>query len=415
MGHKQLAPINPTDSYPTFLKKRVTNNASGKLVGSPTIIKMGSKESAKKLEELTKQHSITEVVDNYGEQYAELLLSKNAHLYQANDSVQKASVKDALKAHYSGKHHWQLGSWVYFPWDQKLVHILSQKDFEDLRTIRNRDLITAAEQAQLFDFEVACFGMSVGSASALALAITGISRRMKLIDEAVISGSNLNRIETGVKNVGLPKALAIGRQIYEMNPYSTISYFDKITAKNAASIFDKPWPIKLAIDEIDELEMKIKIRVEAKNRRIPVLMASELGDSVVLDIERYDLDPDYPLFHGLVPDAEGLLKRKIKNKREWMKYAVQILDPNNMPLKLQESLLKIGTTIVTHPQLGSTVMMTGGVMAFAVKNIALGSKLESGRHLISLENTFLADHQTRVHKRKHKKHTRIINQAMESM
>ncbi|MBI2285818.1 ThiF family adenylyltransferase [Candidatus Saccharibacteria bacterium] len=376
---------------------------------------MGSKKSDKALEDLVKRHTITEVVDNYGEQYAELLLSRNAHLYRANYSVQVASIKDLLKEHYGKNEHWRMGSWAYFPWSQKLVHILDQTNFEELRTIRNRDLITTQEQAKLFDFEIACFGMSVGSANALAMAITGISRRIKLVDQAVISGSNLNRILTGVEDVGVGKATAIGRQIYEMNPYSSVEYYDKIDNRNAAAIFDKPWPIKLAIDEIDDLEMKIKIRVEAKKRRMPVLMASELGDTVVLDVERYDLEPDHELFHGLVPGVEELLNRRIENSREWMKHAIRILDPNNMPLKLQKSLLKIGSTIVTHPQLGSTVMMTGGVLAFAVKNIALGNTLRSGRYLISLENMLLADHQTRGHRRHHKKHTKIIKKAIESM
>jgi hypothetical protein len=98
-----------------------------------------------------------------------------------------------------------------------------------------------------------------------------------------------------------------------------------------------------------------------------------------------------------------------------MKYAVAILDPNNMPIKMQKSLLKIGTTIVTHPQLGSTVMMTGGVITFAVKHIALGGAMASGRYLISLENIMLADHKTQKHKREHKKHTKIIQSAINSM
>jgi len=415
MGHKQLAPSNPAKSYPSYLSSLKLDGRAAKEADQPVLVRMQSKGAEQQLEKLAKSQKIIDVIDNYGEQFAELLLSRNAHLYRANYSVQVASVKDMLKEHYGSTVHWKMGSWVYFPWSQRLVHILDQENFEELRTIRNRDLITAQEQQTLFNFEVACFGMSVGSASALALAITGISRKIKLIDGAVISGSNLNRISTGVESVGLPKALVIGRQIYEMNPYSEVAYFDKITTGSAGDIFDKPWPLKLAIDEIDDLEMKIKIRVEAKKRHIPVLMATELGDTVMLDVERYDLEPDRPLFHGAIPGIEDMLGKKLENHREWMKHAVRIIDPVNMPIKMQESLLKIGTTVVTHPQLGSTVMITGGVLAFAAKNIALGNSLGSGRYVISLENQFLADHKTRVHRRHHKKHTQIINKALESM
>ncbi len=112
---------------------------------------------------------------------------------------------------------------------------------------------------------------------------------------------------------------------------------------------------------------------------------------------------------------EELLHKNLENYREWTKHAVKILDPINMPLKLQQSVLKIGTTIVTHPQLGSTVMMTGGMLAFAAKSIALGYPLKSGRYVISLEKELLADHQTRKYRRRHKQHTKIIRSSVNSM
>jgi hypothetical protein len=144
-------------------------------------------------------------------------------------------------------------------------------------------------------------------------------------------------------------------------------------------------------------------------------MATELGDTIMLDVERFDLEPDRPLFHNMVPDVERLLTQPPENHREWMKHAVRIIDPKNMPMKMQQSLLKIGSTIVTHPQLGSTVMMTGGVLAFAAKNIALGNPLKSGRYLISFERELLSDHNTRRYKRLHKRHTKVMHRAIDAM
>lgn len=414
MGHNKLVETDPSKNYPDFLKGLGSYNNKD-IKNHPIIVRMDSEGSETKLKSLIKANKISEVIDNYGEQFAELVLSKNAHLYRANPNVQIASIAKILDEHYGKSESWKTGTWVYFPWSGKLIHILEQVDFEDLRTIRNKDLITSDEQKKLFDYSIASFGMSVGSAGALAVGISGISRKIKLIDGAVISGSNLNRIMTGVSNVGVGKATVIGRQIYEMNPYSEISYFDKVDHSNIKEILENPWKANLAIDEIDDLEMKIKIRLESRRLKIPVLMATELGDTVMLDVERYDLEPNRELFHGLVPGIDRLASEPPENHREWMKYAVKIIDPKNMPIRMQGSLLKIGSTIVTHPQLGSTVMITGGVLAFAVKNIALGHKLESGRYVVSLENNMLKDHGTRSHKKAHKKHTKIINRAMESM
>ncbi len=416
MGHAQLVKDDPSQDYPIFLKQAHQAAVPGAHEAQPMLIDMSKPTAAKDLQKLIADRQITDVVDNYAEQYAELLLSRNAHLYRAKYAVQVASIAELLQEHYAGKQPWTLGSWVYFPWSHQLVHILAQPDFEDLRTIRNRDLITTAEQVTLFDFGVACFGMSVGSASALAMAISGISRKIKLIDGAVISGSNLNRILTGVASVGKSKAVTIGQQIYEMNPYSTVEYYDKALPDNMADIFDKPWPVKLVVDEIDDIEMKVRIRFEARKRKIPVVMATELGDTVMLDVERYDLEPDRDLFHGMLDGIEELLDKPLENYREWTKHAVRIIDARNMPLKMQHSILKIGTNIVTHPQLGSTVMVTGGLVAFAVKNIALGDNtMRSGRYVISLENTLLADHKTRKYKRAHKKHTKVIHKATSAM
>ncbi|MEO5627428.1 MAG: ThiF family adenylyltransferase [Candidatus Saccharimonadales bacterium] len=415
MGHKKLVLTNPSEKYPQFLKTAAKTGPQDDLHDKPVLVKMSDKDSLKQLESLIKASPSLEIIDNYDEQYAELLLSKNAHLYRAKYEVQVASIDKLLTEHYAKKQPWELGTWVHFPWKNQLVHILAQEDFEDLRTIRNRDLITPKEQKKLFEFEAVAFGMSVGSAGALALGISGISRRLKLVDGAVISGSNLNRILTGVSSVGKSKALVIARQIYEMNPYSTIANYDKVDSSNIGEIFETPWPVQIAIDEIDDIEMKINIRIEARKRKIPVIMATELGDTIMLDVERFDQEPNRPLFHNLIPGIEKLSEQKLENYREWTKHAVNIIDPQNMPLRMQEALLKIGTTIVTHPQLGSTVMMTGGVLAFAAKNIALGNPLKSGRYVISLETELLADHQTRHYRKAHKKHTKVIHRAVNSM
>lgn len=415
MGHKRLVVSDPSREYPDFLKKASRPVSDGSLAEAPVVIDMGQPGAAEELKRLVGTNPDAEIVDNYAEQYAELLLSKNAHLYRANYEVQVASIAKLLDEHYAGKKPWTLGSWVFFPWKNQLVHLLAQDEFEALRTIRNRDLITSEEQKKLLDFEVACFGMSVGSASAQALGISSISRRIKLIDGAVISGSNLNRILTGVSSVGKSKALVIDQQLYEMNPYATVKCFDKVAADNIDDIFDNPWPVQLVIDEIDDIEMKVRIRHEARKRKVPVLMATELGDTIMLDVERYDQEPERPLFHGKIPHIEELLEKEISDYREWTRHAVSIIDPSNMPLKMQHSLLKIGTTIVTHPQLGSTVMVTGGVLAFAAKNIAIGNPLKSGRYVISLEKQFLPDHQSRKYRRQHKKHTKVIKAAVSSM
>lgn len=417
MAHARLATDDHSAEWPKFLQsaKHKTDGYQARSE-APLLVRMYTADAEAKLKELVGSNPIIQVIDNYDEQFAELQLSLDAHLYRANESVQINSIQEKLQEHYGDKPSWQLGSWVYYPWRQELIHVLAEEDFNRLRTIRNRDLITEDEQRQMYDFPMACVGMSVGSASALSLVLSGASRQLKIADGAVISGSNLNRIMTGVNNVGVEKSLAIARLAYEMNPYMQIRRFKKITGDSIVELFDKPWAVKAVIDEIDDLEIKIRLRLEAKQRRLPVIMATELGDSVMLDVERFDLEPDRPLFHGLVPDIEKILERKDMNYREWQKHAAAIIGTKNMPVLLQKSLLKIGTSIVTHPQLGSTVLMTGGVTTYAIKRIATGQKMPSGRSVISLDHLLVPDeYATRKHRRHQKRHTKILKKSLESM
>lgn len=416
MGHARLTNVDYSKEWPSYLREVAQATKAKPTADAPILIEMSAKGAENSLEKLILTQSITELIDNYDEQLAELYLSQNAHLYRANTSVQKSSISAYLKEHYAATEQWKMGSWVYYPWTGRLIHILDRQRFNELRTIRNRDLITKEEQVVLSNFNVACLGMSVGSSSALALTLSGISDHIKLADGAVISGSNLNRILTGVTSIGKEKATVIMRQLYEMNPYVNVyAAPGKVTQASIQTLFESPWPINIVIDEIDDLEIKIRLRIEARKRGIPVLMATELGDSIMLDVERYDLDRNQPLFHGLIKDVEAIIDKKDMTQRQWMKYATSIIDPDNVPLNMQQSLLKIGTTVVTHPQLGATAMMTGGVLAFAVKQIALGKPFPSMREVISLEKSLVKDQRSRKQRRIHKRHTKVLKRSLEAM
>jgi hypothetical protein len=415
MGQGKLTAVDHSAEWPTSLKKLAGKAQHVNEAWQPIVVEMHRPGAAKKLDELLEKNTVRQVIDNYDEQYAELIVSRHPQLYQASLEVKRESLKEYLRSHFADKKSWQAGSWVYYPWNGKLVHVLEKELFLESRTIRNKDLITEHEQYKFAEFNVGCAGMSVGSNVALTLALSGGSQRIKLADGAVISASNLNRILTGVHDVGDVKSRVIARKLYEMNPYMEIACYDQnITDDTIADFFETPWPIHAVVDEIDDLKTKIQLRIEAKKRRIPVIMATDLGDDVMLDIERFDLDPDLPLFHGLVAGVEELLTKEV-SKREWLKHATAIIGSHNTPLRMQQSLLKVGTKLVTQPQLGSTALMSGVAAAYAIRQIATGERLKSGRTLISLDKHLRSDLVTFQHRRTHRKHTKQLNRALKSM
>jgi hypothetical protein len=414
MGQGKLTANDHSKEWPEALRKAATTASHDTESWQPILIEMGSKKSETALNELVEKHRVRQIIDNYDEQYAELVVSRHPQLYQSSLEVKRESLKEYLADHFAGKKPWQMGAWVYYPWTGNLIHILEKELFIESRTIRNKDLITADEQQKYGDFAVGCAGMSVGSNVALSLGISGGSQKIKLADGAVISASNLNRIMTGVYDVGNSKSLVIARKLAEMNPFMEVARFGNIDETNVDDFFMRPWPINVVVDEIDDLKTKILLRVEARKRRIPVVMVTDTGDDAMLDVERFDLDGSLPLFHGVVPGVEELLTKEV-SKREWLKYATSIIGPQNTSLRLQQSLLKIGTKLVTQPQIGPSAMMSGVVAAYAIRQIALGEKLKSGRTIISLDKHLRTDLVTFKHRAAHKKHTKRLKRALDSM
>src|SRR6185312_10765787 len=136
-----------------------------------------------------------------------------------------------------------------------------------------------------------------------------------------------------------------------------------ITADNLGAFLDD---LDLVIEECDSLDVKLLVREAARQRRIPVLM--ETSDRGILDVERYDLEPDRPLFHGLLPglssaDLEGL------TIQEKAPYVLRILGAADVSSRGAASLLEVGETITGWPQLGSEVTLGAATAAAAVRRI----------------------------------------------
>jgi predicted ThiF/HesA family dinucleotide-utilizing enzyme len=289
------------------------------------------------------------------------------------------------------------GVWVYFPWSGILSHILNEKDFQIVRTARNRNLINQTEQEKFHNATIGIGGLSVGSSVAFALVLQGGPKHIKLADMDRLALTNTNRVLMGVDHLGSLKVEMAARRIYEINPYTKIELFPEgLNPENIGTFFEN---LNLIVDEIDNLAIKYLIRTEAKKRKIPVIMAADNGDNAVVDVERYDLDPNLPFFHGRLGETSyeelsGLDKFGIG------KTITKHIGAENVTARTQESLLEMGKTIVSWPQLGGAALINGAAVAYCVRKILNNQPLENNRALISLDEKLIPEYNSETEAKK---------------
>ena len=160
--------------------------------------------------------------------------------------------------------------------------------------------------------------------------------------------------------------------------------------------------LDIIIDEIDNLAVKFLIREEAKRRRLPVLMAADNGDNGVVDIERYDLDPQPEFFHGRMGKVTYEELASL-DKLGIGRMITKQVGPENVTLRMQQSLTEIGKTIVSWPQLGGAALLNGSAVAYCVRRILNKQPLENNRAIISLDEKFIPDYDVPESQKKRQK------------
>jgi nitroreductase len=270
--------------------------------------------------------------------------------------------------------------------------VLPPEAFRELRLDRNRPRLMAEDMACLSEFTVGIAGLSVGNAIALTLALEGAVGHLRLADFDSLDLSNMNRVRAAVHDIGLPKTLLVARQIAELDPYLGISLLDGIRQDNVGEFLrggaELGPPLDVLIDECDSLSVKFLLRHEARAAGVPVLM--ETSDRGMLDVERFDVEPQRPLFHGLAGDTTdvgdgGFSVGDDAARARKAAVAIRLLDAPMISTRLAASFLEIDSTISSWPQLASDVVLGGASVTIAVRRLALGHLLPSGRRYVDLE------------------------------
>lgn len=358
--------------------QQLTVNPENKLVFIPEFFRLNIPADKKAFNDLHSENKVLFIHDEIYGQLQELIKSQNPSVRIKSDEYEGRVTK-----HLKGRAIDEYGVWVYYPWSGRLVHLLDEDEFIEVRTNRNQYKITRAEQSTLSTKKIGIIGLSVGQSIALTLSMERGFGELRLADFDTLELSNLNRIRTGLHNMGVPKVVIAAREIAEIDPFLKVHcFFDGLTEANMDSFFTGNGKLDLLIDECDGLDIKIISRYKARELKIPVVM--DTSDRGMLDVERFDLEPDRPILHGTVANVNPQTIKELTNE-EKIPIILQMLGIENISLRAKASMVEVEQSINTWPQLASSVTLGGAVGADVCRRILLDQFHQSGRYYIDLD------------------------------
>ena len=341
---------------------------------APTLLDARAPESAAALVALLADPAVV-VVDELAEQLEQLVRGR-----APGEQLSEARLRDGVESLLESREPAAFGTWAFYPWSRRLVHVLPEPLHRELRLDRNRYAITTDEQDRLTGLCVAVAGLSVGRAVVSTMAHEGIGGELRLADFDVLDLSNLNRVVGGLADVGVSKVVLAAREVAELDPYIRVVAYPG--GVEESTIADFVAGADVVVDECDDLEMKVRLREHARAARRPVVMAT--SHRGMLDVERFDLDPDRPAFHGLLGDVTSVALGGLTTKQK-VPYVIRILDPASLTDRAAASMVEVKESVSTWPQLASDVALGGAMVANAVRRIALGELTASGRFYADLD------------------------------
>lgn len=323
--------------------------------------------------------------DTIRTQIVELLACRNPSL-QKQEILDQNMVEDHLAKNKQSIENY--GVWVHYPWKNQLVHILDEEEFIEVRTNRNKYKITQEEQDLLRTKKVGIIGLSVGRAVATTIALERIAGEIRLADFDRIELSNLNRIQAPLTELGLNKTITTAREIAELDPFINVKCYDQgLSESNIHDFLLTNEKLDLLIEECDDLKLKVFSRIVCRELSIPVVM--ELNDNCIVDIERFDLEAERPIFHGLVDESLEFKDYNNLDIEEKTQIILKIFPSEVLSARTLESFKEVNKSIVSWAQLGSEVIYGGALLVRISKMIFLGEYNNSGRFSFDVFNSIL--------------------------
>ncbi len=345
----------------------------------PLLFRLSDAKDSSALDDLLVKHPEITVIDAIDSQLIELI-----KLRHPKEKFSDQQIEMMIIEHLGNCSREKYGVWVYYAWNNTLVHILDKDEFYEVKTNRNQHKITREESEFLSKQIVGVVGLSVGRTISVTMTMEHSYGEIRIADFDVLELSNYNRIRAGLPDLGVKKTVSLAREIAQIDPFVKVTCFhDGLTEDNIDTFFTGNGKLNALVDECDGLDIKILLREKAKALGIPVIM--DMNDRGTMDIERFDLEPDRPLLHGLIGHLDSSKLKGLTNEQK-IPYIMPMLGEQTISNKLRASMLEIEQTLTTWPQLAADVTLGGAVAANVYRRIILGEFTDSGRYFVDIDD-----------------------------
>lgn len=243
---------------------------------------------------------------------------------------------------------------------------------------------------------VAIAGGSVGNNIMHGAVMDLRPQHVKIADKSIYKMENINRVRLNYWDVVQSnknrlhasdtllrnKAEVMASQLYAIDPYLNVHIYNEGVHKKNINRFlgaSKGEPqADIVIEEVDDPRIKLLIREEARKRKIPLIMASDMGSCIQLDILRYDKKQTLPLTYGtrddkLYASMEAVYENP-SNREIFFQFVDDLIGTDYRQDELKkiiEGKTEIPTSTII-PQLGSTAAVAGGMVAETICRLRLG-------------------------------------------
>ncbi len=296
------------------------------------------------------------------------------------------------------------GIYAYYPDRKEMVRYSSEFWHRVVATASTSMLLADPEyklrwveiRKILEETTIAVAGASVGNNVTHAAVMDMRPKHIKIADKSRYKMENINRVRLGyadmvesnakrqdvMQSLMRNKALVTASQLYAMDPFINVYVYENGVEEKTLNVFfdgkDSEPKADMIIEEVDDPRIKLTLREEARKRGLPLLMVSDLGSSVQIDILRYDKDKSLPLTWGvddnmLIESMEEVYAHPGDRSR-FFNFVDKLIGTDYRSDELARIIdqrCEIPTSTII-PQLGSTAMVAGGILAEAIVRIRLG-------------------------------------------